>query len=139
MTKYLENNLSNTIYLPLIYFSAALILREESLGQVMHIVSQISQERIYTMRRQVMHIYEQYFSSVRAITLTTLQIINDRVFPYAAKKYEEWNEPPVRVCSMLIILKCYLIAISICNLNTLCNQFKIRTFCMMKVEVICSH
>jgi glucuronyl/N-acetylglucosaminyl transferase EXT2 len=30
---------------------------------------------------------------MHAITLTTLQIINDRVFPYTARRYEEWNEP----------------------------------------------
>ncbi len=78
---------------------AAIVLREENLGQVMSLVNQISDERIFSMRRQVMFLYEMYFSSIRAITLTTLQVLNDRVFPYAAKKYEEWNDPPIKVCS----------------------------------------
>ena len=46
------------------------------------------------MRRQAYFFWESYFSSMSAITLTTLQVINDRVFPYAARKYEEWNNVP---------------------------------------------
>uniref|UniRef100_A0AAQ4S139 Exostosin-2 n=1 Tax=Gasterosteus aculeatus aculeatus TaxID=481459 RepID=A0AAQ4S139_GASAC len=39
--------------------------------------------------------WEAYFSSMKAIGLTTLQIINDRIYPYAARTYEQWNNPPV--------------------------------------------
>lgn len=73
---------------------AALIVREENLGQVLNIVKGFSMERIYEMRRQVQFYWENYFKSVKDITLTTLQIINDRIFPYAARKSEQWNEPP---------------------------------------------
>lgn len=41
--------------------------------------------------------WEAYFSSMKAIGLTTLQIINDRIYPYAARTYEQWNNPPVVV------------------------------------------
>ncbi|XP_048448880.1 exostosin-2 [Rhincodon typus] len=32
---------------------------------------------------------------MKAIALATLQIINDRIYPYAAKSYEDWNDPTV--------------------------------------------
>ncbi|GAA6104858.1 exostosin-2, partial [Tachysurus ichikawai] len=41
--------------------------------------------------------WDAYFSSMKAIGLTTLQIINDRIYPYAARTYEQWNNPPVVV------------------------------------------
>ncbi len=41
--------------------------------------------------------WEAYFSSMKAIGMTTLQIINDRIYPYAARIYEEWNNPAVVV------------------------------------------
>lgn len=41
--------------------------------------------------------WEAYFQSIKAITLATLQIINDRIYPYAALSYEEWNDPPTVV------------------------------------------
>lgn len=43
--------------------------------------------------------WEAYFSSMKSIGLTTLQIINDRIYPYAARTYEQWNNPPVVVCT----------------------------------------
>jgi len=47
----------------------------------------------------VQFFWRAYFSTLRAITLTTLQIINDRVFPYTALKHEDWNNPPTSVSS----------------------------------------
>jgi len=73
---------------------AAVRVQERDLADVMDIIQKISLEKIYSMRKQVQFYWNSYFNSMRAITLTTLQIINDRVFPYAAKKQEEWNEPP---------------------------------------------
>ena len=76
---------------------ASIILREEILSQVMTLVSKIGASHVHALQRQVTFLWESYFSSMRTITLTTLQIINDRVFPYAAKRYEEWNELPNKV------------------------------------------
>lgn len=73
---------------------AAVMIKEDDLGQVMEVLRSISQERIHLMRRQLYFLWEHYFSSMKAITLTTLQILNDRVFPYSSKTYEEWNEIP---------------------------------------------
>lgn len=78
----------------LLIHRAALVVREDNLGQVLNIVKGFSMERIYEMRRQVQFYWENYFKSIKDITLTTLQIINDRIFPYAARKYDQWNEPP---------------------------------------------
>ncbi|XP_022293438.2 exostosin-2-like [Crassostrea virginica] len=73
---------------------ASVVIREENLKNVVEVLKSYSMERIYQMRRQARFFWENYFHSVKAITMTTLQIINDRVFPYVAKKYEEWNEIP---------------------------------------------
>ena len=83
------------------YFRALIVLQEDYLEDVMSIVRNISHDHIVSMRRQGRFFFEQYFSSLSAITLTTLQILNDRVFPYDGKKYEEWNEIPYSVSIML--------------------------------------
>jgi glucuronyl/N-acetylglucosaminyl transferase EXT2 len=70
------------------------VIREEDLKDVVEVLKSYSMERIYQMRRQARFFWENYFQSVKAITMTTLQILNDRVFPYVAKTYEEWNEIP---------------------------------------------
>lgn len=54
--------------------------------------------------------WEAYFSSMKAIGLTTLQIINDRIYPYAARTYEQWNNPPVVVGSHIDFFS-YIISI----------------------------
>lgn len=50
--------------------------------------------------------WEAYFSSMKSIGLTTLQIINDRIYPYAARTYEQWNNPPVVVRNYLSYASC---------------------------------
>lgn len=75
---------------------AAIVIDEDDLLEVMPILRNISSKRVELMRRQVEFFWSSYFNSIDSITLTTLQIINDRVFPYAAKKYEDWNELPYR-------------------------------------------
>lgn len=72
----------------------AVTLLEDDLENVIQILDSYTQEKIYELRQQVKFIWESYFSTPRVIALTTLQIINDRVFPYAGRSYEEWNEIP---------------------------------------------
>jgi hypothetical protein len=57
--------------------------------------------KIYELRQQVKFIWESYFSTPKVIALTILQIINDRVFPYAGRSYEEWNEIPNTVSAII--------------------------------------
>ncbi|KAL5009577.1 hypothetical protein ScPMuIL_011882 [Solemya velum] len=73
---------------------AAVFVREEQLDEIIDVLKKYSMSRIYDMRRQVNFLWEQYFSTMKAITLTTLQILNDRIFPYASKKYRQWNDIP---------------------------------------------
>ena len=54
----------------------------------------VSEERIVELQRQGSWLYQKYFTSLKEITLTTLDIINDRVFPENAKNYHEWNTMP---------------------------------------------
>lgn len=72
----------------------AVVVREEELGDLIHILETFTQERIFQLRQQVSYIWEKYFSSPKVMALTTLQIINDRVFPWAGRSYEEWNDQP---------------------------------------------
>lgn len=50
--------------------------------------------------------WEAYFQSMKAIAMATLKIINDRIYPYAATSYEEWNDPP-EIVSEIIYLFIY--------------------------------
>jgi len=77
------------------------VINEDDISRVIDILSQVSSARVAMMRRQIDFYWQTYFNSMSAITLTTLQIINDRVFPYASMKYEDWNEPASSVCQSL--------------------------------------
>ncbi|XP_070534965.1 exostosin-2-like [Ptychodera flava] len=89
--------LSDTYIMPfsevLDWKRAAIVLNEEDLDEVPSILRNISPARVSSMRKQVNFFWNSYFKSITDITLTTLQIINDRVFPYAATPYDEWNVP----------------------------------------------
>lgn len=54
----------------------------------------ISEDRLVEMQRNGQYLYQNYFSSVKAITNTALDILNQRVFPQNSKSYEDWNVPP---------------------------------------------
>lgn len=51
----------------------------------------VSSSRVREMSTQCLWLYEKYFSSVEAITNTTLDILNQRIFPENALFYEDWN------------------------------------------------
>lgn len=71
---------------------ASVTVREDDLDKVVKILQGYSVDRVLEMRQQVRHFFSRYLATMKAITLATLQILNDRVFPYAARTYEEWNE-----------------------------------------------
>jgi len=73
---------------------AAIVVQEKNLGNIMGILKSISMLQIQSMRKQGKFIYDKYFSSVSIIALTTLQIINDRIFPDTALSYDDWNTSP---------------------------------------------
>ncbi|XP_012690971.2 exostosin-2 [Clupea harengus] len=73
---------------------ASVVIPEEKLPEMYTILKNIPHRQVEEMQRQARWFWEAYFSSMKAIGLTTLQIINDRIYPYAARTYEQWNNPP---------------------------------------------
>ncbi|XP_069821248.1 exostosin-2 [Dendropsophus ebraccatus] len=73
---------------------ASVVIPEEKILEMYSILQNLPQRQVEEMQRQARWFWEGYFRSMRSIALTTLQIINDRIYPYAAKSYEEWNDPP---------------------------------------------
>lgn len=70
---------------------AALFVLEDDLTAVIDIAKSVSSSRIREMSEQCVWLYNKYFSSMEAITNTTLDILNQRVFPENAQFYEDWN------------------------------------------------
>lgn len=76
---------------------AALFVMEDYLNSVMEVVKEVSEERIKEMRQQVRFLYDKYFSSLDKIALTTLDVIQDRVYPQWTRSYDDWNLRPEEV------------------------------------------
>lgn len=93
------------------FFRAAIFIAEEELGSLMEVLIGISDDRIEELQIQGRWLYEKYFSSLKSITLTTLEILNDRVFPQRARTYDDWNMPPNPVRTLIFF---------ICTLNIKC-------------------
>ncbi|XP_028414208.1 exostosin-2-like isoform X2 [Dendronephthya gigantea] len=74
---------------------AAVIVREDQIADVYMILMTYTSDEITDMKKQVKHLWVNYFSSMKTIALTTIKIINDRVFPNAAWSYEDWNTPNI--------------------------------------------
>lgn len=66
---------------------------EKEINRIPAILREISSSQIKDMRRQGKWFWERYFSSMGKIALTTMKILNDRVFRYTAWQYEDWNVP----------------------------------------------
>lgn len=71
----------------------AIFIPENNIHNLLKFVYSISNERRGELYWQMRWVYDRYFSSMAKITLTTLEIINEKVFPLAARMYEEWNMP----------------------------------------------
>lgn len=70
---------------------ASIRIREADLHSLITVLKGISKEKIFELKKQVAWLYTKYFSSIKKITLTLLNILNDRVFPHLAKTIKEWN------------------------------------------------
>uniref|UniRef100_A0A668ASF0 Exostosin-2 n=1 Tax=Myripristis murdjan TaxID=586833 RepID=A0A668ASF0_9TELE len=64
---------------------ASVVIPEEKLSEMYTILKSIPHRQVEEMQRQARWFWEAYFSSMKAIGLTTLQIINDRIYPYASR------------------------------------------------------
>lgn len=71
----------------------AIFIPEDNIKNLLKIVHSVSKERRGELYWQLRWVYERYFASIEKITLTALEIINEKVFPLASKMYEDWNMP----------------------------------------------
>lgn len=83
---------------------------------------------------------------MKSIGLTTLQIINDRIYPYAAHTYEQWNNPPVVVSTsadsvwcilQLFVTCCYLIRIFVLLLHPNLPFLSFLSIRYLVLSIIC--
>ncbi|EDO39195.1 predicted protein, partial [Nematostella vectensis] len=72
---------------------AAVVVSENEIDRIPLILKDYSQNQIKDMRLQGKFMWENYFSSMGKIALTTLRVINDRVYKHHACMYEDWNAP----------------------------------------------
>ncbi|XP_047515093.1 exostosin-2 [Pieris napi] len=71
----------------------AIFISEDNIKNVLKIVHSVSKERRGELYWQLRWVYERYFSNIEKITMTTLEILNEKVFPLSARMYEDWNMP----------------------------------------------
>lgn len=76
------------------YFRAAFMILEDNLNSVVELAKSVSPSRSNELSLQCLWLYSKYFSSMEAVTNTTLLILNQRVFPENALFYENWNIRP---------------------------------------------
>ncbi|KPJ16108.1 Exostosin-2 [Papilio machaon] len=89
--------IADTIVLPfnshVDWHRLSLYLPEDNIKNLLRIVHSVSKERRGELYWQLRWVYERYFATIEKITLTTLEILNEKVFPLAARMYEDWNMP----------------------------------------------
>ncbi|XP_030074182.1 exostosin-1 [Microcaecilia unicolor] len=73
---------------------AAIIGDERLLLQIPSTIRSIHQDKILALRQQTQFLWEAYFSSVEKIVLTTLEIIQDRIFEHISRNSLIWNKHP---------------------------------------------
>ncbi|XP_052755267.1 exostosin-2 [Galleria mellonella] len=71
----------------------SLFVPEDNVKNIVKIVHSVSKERRGELYWQLRWVYDKYFASIEKMTLTALEIINEKVFPLAARMYEDWNMP----------------------------------------------
>lgn len=71
----------------------ALFVPEDNIKNLVKIVNKVSKERRGELYWQLRWAFDRYFASIEKITLTALEIINEKVFTLTARMYEEWNMP----------------------------------------------
>lgn len=59
---------------------------------VVRLLRQVPQAMVEDWRQRGLFFYRQYFSSMATIAMTTLDILNQRVFPITARSYDVRTE-----------------------------------------------
>lgn len=75
----------------------SIFIMESHLNTLMDVLNNISKKRIRKMQNVLLFMYKSYFSSMEHIALTTLDIIQDRVYPHLSRTYDEINLMPSEV------------------------------------------
>ena len=73
---------------------ASVTVLEEDVSQLVSILERVPPTVMKSMSIQTYFLWKTYMSSMEKIALTTLKIINDRVFTHAAWQHEDWNSSP---------------------------------------------
>ncbi|XP_029452766.1 exostosin-1-like [Rhinatrema bivittatum] len=73
---------------------AAIIGDERLLLQVPSITRSIGPDKVLALQQQTQFLWETYFSSIEKIVLTTLEIIQDRIFSHINRNSLMWNTLP---------------------------------------------
>lgn len=63
------------------------------MSSIIERLASISDMRQKELQEQGMWLYHRYFESVEKIAITTLDIINQRVYTQNSLNYEDWNIP----------------------------------------------
>ena len=77
----------------IIFFRASITILESDLSSLIEKLSSVSDDKKLELQQQGTWLYQRYFESIEKITLTTLDIINQRVYPQNSLHYEDWNIP----------------------------------------------
>ncbi|GAB0095884.1 Exostosin-2 [Sergentomyia squamirostris] len=72
---------------------ASISIRENELHSIYSVLKGVSEDKIRELQKQGYWLYRKYFSSIRKLVHTTLDLLNDRVFPHLARTYLHWNVP----------------------------------------------
>ncbi|XP_054159212.1 exostosin-2-like [Oppia nitens] len=72
---------------------ASIRVRSHLLADIMTILTSLPKQRIDEMRDQTTFLWMTYFSSMKVISLTTLRLINERIFPNSVTPADQWNRP----------------------------------------------
>ncbi|XP_037942690.1 exostosin-2 [Teleopsis dalmanni] len=70
---------------------ASIRIREEELSSVMEILSSVTQFNILSLQKQGRWLYEKYFKDISTITLTALELLEERIFPHHSRTIRQWN------------------------------------------------
>lgn len=61
------------------------------LAGVGSLLESLSEDTVRRLQEQAIYFYDRYFASMATITVTTLDIINERVYPLSIRGYKWWN------------------------------------------------
>ncbi|KAH1021611.1 hypothetical protein HUJ04_011107 [Dendroctonus ponderosae] len=75
----------------------AIFIMESHMSTLIDVIDELSNKKIMEMRKSVMFVYEKYFSSMEKIALTTLDIVQDRVYRHKGRTYDKLNLLPSEV------------------------------------------